>query len=164
MQDEKTGGTDDEKTGGDDGSGGGGGAADPLSRRAFLDELAGVRMKEMAPEEGELSAEQQREIRYATREFIEDVESEFDDMLPEGTRSQKQEYSRAALEGDHGKMIKITLDAHKVSEEKEDQDRRENSNDLPVSRGGSGAGGEENKRPGSLRQAMAQAARGVRGN
>lgn len=130
---------DDEKTGEDDGSaGGGGGAADPLSRRQFLDELAGVQMQSQTPEDGELTPEQQRDIREATREFIMDAQADFEDMLPNGTRSQMQEFARAMLESDGAKIIKIVQEAVRVSEEKEDQKRREDGDDLHVQRSGSG--------------------------
>lgn len=168
MKDER----DEEKTGqqggnddeGSNNKGEGGGAADPLSRRQFLDAVSTSQIEAKTPEEGELTPEQIREIRDATRDYIEGVEMDFEDVLPDATRGQMQEYTQAALEGDHAKMIKIILDANKVVQEKEDQDRRESGDDLHVQRGGSGRGDDGNQSPTSMRHAMAAAARGLRNN
>ena len=168
MNDDKTGKEDGDQTGGGAGSGdgkgeGGGGAADPLSRRQFLQELSSSQVAGQTPAEGELTDDQIRDIQTATKDFIEGVEMDFEDMLPDATRSQQQEYARAALESDHAAMIKVILDSHKVTTEKADQERRESADDLNIQRTGSGQQGGQ-PQINSMQGAMAVAARGLRGN
>lgn len=158
MQDEKTGGTEEEQTGSEEGSNAGSGGNE-LTRRQFLDQVATSQIAAQTPEGGELTPEQQRDIREATREIISNAQDDFEDLIPDGTRSQKQAFAEAILENDPAKIINTVMDAVKVAQEKEEQERREESDDLHVQRGGSGKPGESTA-PTSLRGAMAQAARG----
>ena len=165
MKEERTGGEVGDQTGGNAGGGddnaGGGGASDPLSRRQFLAELSTSQVDASAPAEGELTPEQVKEIQEITKQRVEDITMDFEDMFPEATRSQQQAYVRAAMEDDHAAMMKVTQDANKTTMEKDEQDRRKNAGDLNIQRTGSGKEGETS-RPNSMRGAMAAAAANIR--
>ena len=148
--------------GGDPNAGGGGadpnaqgGAGNPtdMSTQQMMDKLGGLLG---ADAEGVAEDEAWR-LRQDARNHIDDAMRVFDDQLPDATNGMAMDFIEGMMAQDYTQVIKAVMAAVKVSQEKEENDKRTNGGDLKVQTGGSGKQGEQ-KPPKTMGESILAAA------
>lgn len=152
-----TGGTSGTTTQPDDGGTGAGGEGEQqqsISTQDMVNQIAQMQ----APDSESLTEEQMNNVRRDARDFIMDTREALEEEFPEATRGQQMAFAEAMLKVDPAGIIKAIRDAMQTSQEKADNDKRTNGQDLHVQGGGSGKPGSETANPKSMRHAVVNAA------
>ena len=143
--------------GGADPNAGGGGAPTgnqpDMSTQQMMDKLGGL----LGADAEGVAEEEAWRLRQDARNHIDDAMRVFDDQLPNATNGMAMDFIEGMMAQDYTQVIKAVMAAVKVSQEKEENDKRTGEGDLKVQTGGSGKQGEA-KAPKNMGESILAAA------
>ena len=132
-------------TGNGTGNGTGGGE-EARSNTQFLADMLKLRGEpDVGEEDGQMTPEQAAVARLEFKDSMRDNMDAFQELLPEGTRSQSQSFIEGIIAGDTSMIISAVKNAVMAGVEQED--RGEEPRNLKVEGSGSGQMGKGNQKP-----------------